>query len=378
MHSGRGWGWRRRPLSRAVHISRIKESDGMKFSASDVAAWTGGECIGPAGTVFTGLEVMDRVGPGELTLIGAKKFARDFSQSPAAGALCSKDIEVDSRPDQAIIRVADADMAMIKVLAHLEPQLDIPPVGVHPTTVLAAGVQIDPTARIGPHCVIGENAVIGGGTILESQVFIGSGCRLGRDCQLYAQCVVRAQSTLGDRVILHSGCVIGADGFGYVFSGGKHHKIPHIGSVRIEDDCELGANTCVDRGKYSQTVVGLGSKLDNLVQVGHNVRLGKHTILVSQVGIAGSVTAGDYLVMGGGSVLADHINVGTGTQVAGFSAVIDDTPPGARMLGAPARPARQFFSELKALSRLVGSLQELKDLQERIAKLESTTKDDSA
>ena len=348
----------------------------MKFSARDVAVWTRGECIGPAETIFTGIEVIDRVGPGELTLIGAKKFARDFSQSSAAGALCSEDIDVHPRTNQVIIRVANADMAMIKVLEHLEPQLDIPPIGVHPTTTLAAGVQIDPTSRIGPHCVIGENAIIGSGTILESQVFIGSGSRLGRDCRLYAQCVVRAQSTLGDRVILHSGCVIGADGFGYVFSGGKHHKIPHIGSVLIEDDCELGANTCIDRGKYSQTVIGAGSKLDNLVQVGHNVRLGKHTILVSHVGIAGSVTAGDYLVMGGGSVLADHINVGTGTQVAGFSAVVDDTPPGARMLGAPARPARQFFAELKALSRLTESLQELKDLKERVSKLESTAEND--
>jgi UDP-3-O-[3-hydroxymyristoyl] glucosamine N-acyltransferase len=350
----------------------------MKFSARQVTQWTDGQCIGPDNTVFSGIEVVDRVQTGFLTLIGAAKFAKNFASSPAAGALCNADVEVRPRPDQVIIRVPNADLAMIKVLENLQLPSDTPKVGVHPTTTVAATAVIDPSARIGPQCVIGENAVIGCRTVLEAQVFVGDGCVIGNDCRLHAQCVIRAQSELGHRVILHSGCVIGADGFGYVFSEGRHHKIPHIGQVRIEDDCELGANTCVDRGKYTQTVIGAGSKLDNLVQVGHNVVLGRHTILVSQVGVAGSVTAGDYLVMGGGSVLADHITVGAGTQVAGFSAVVDDTPSGARMLGAPARPARQFFAELKALSRLTKSLQDLKELQERVAKIESTTKDHRA
>ncbi len=350
----------------------------MNFSARDVAQWTKGECAGPADTVFTGIETVDKAQVGFLTLVGTAKFAKEFAACPASGALCNAGIAVNPRPDQVVIRVPNADLAMIQVLEKLQPQLDIVPEGIDQTSVVAPTAQIDPTARIGPHCVIGENAVIDRGAVLEAQVFIGAGCRVGEDCHIYAQCVVRAQSQLGKRVILHSGCVIGTDGFGYVFAGGRHHKIPHIGRVLIEDDCELGANTCVDRGKYTQTVVGAGSKLDNLVQVGHNVELGRHTILVSQVGVAGSVTAGDYLVMGGGSVLADHIKVGAGTQAAGFSAVVDDTPAGARMLGAPARPSRQFFAELKALSRLTKSLQELRELQERVAKIESTTKDHRA
>jgi len=347
----------------------------MNFSARQVVDWTGGQCVGSEDTVFTGVEAVDRARPGDLTLVGAPKFAKEFVSGPAAGALCNGDIAVQPRPGQVLIRVPNADLAMIKVLEKLQSKPDIPPVGIHQMSTAAPTARIDPTARIGPYCVIGENASIGRGSILEAQVFIGAGCIIGEDCHLYAQAVVRAQSRLGNRVILHSGCVIGTDGFGYVFADGQHNKIPHIGNVVIEDDCELGANTCVDRGKYTRTVVGAGSKLDNLVQVGHNTVLGRHTILVSQVGIAGSVTAGDYLVMGGGSVLADHIKVGAGTQVAGFSAVVDDTPPGARVLGTPPPPPPEFFSELKALSRLTKSLQELKDLQERVARIESTTED---
>ncbi len=347
----------------------------MNFTAGDAAEWTGGTCQGSPLVSFSGIESLEHAQSGHLTMVANKRFAKTFENSPASGALCTAGIPLSRRPDQAVIEVPDADLAMVRLLEKLSPPHDFPPIGRHPSAVVAPDARISPTARIGPCCVIASGVQIGDRTILEAHNFVGRDSVIGDDCILYAQAVVRPRCTLGHRVIIHSGAVIGADGFGYVFSDGRHIKIPHIGAVLIEEDCELGANACVDRGKYSQTTIGAGSKLDNLVQVGHNVRLGRHTILVSHVAIGGSVIAGDYLAIGGGSVVTDHAKLGAGTQVAGFSAVFEDAAAGSRIAGAPGRPARQFFAELRAIMRLPATLQSIRELQERVTKIESTTED---
>ncbi len=346
----------------------------MPFSALQAAGWCGGKIEGAPGQLFDSMESMELAQQNQLTFIGTTQYARQFEQCRAGGAVCNEDLTVPRRVDQTLIRVSNADLAVAEILAELAPLPDFPPPGVHSTAIIADGVTLGSDVRIGPHCVIQAGAVIGENSVLMAQSFVGRDTRIGSECIFWPQVVVRDGCRIGNRVILHPGCVIGADGFGYRFADGRHVKIPQIGGVIIEDDCELGANTTVDRGKFSNTLIRQGSKLDNLVQVGHNVHLGRHTILVAHVAIGGSVQAGDYLVMGGGAVVADHKTIGTGSQVAGFSAVVTDLAAGDRVVGAPARSGKQYFSELRALHKLPALVQKIQQLEQRITELESSTK----
>ncbi len=356
-------------------VHRVMTSS--SFSARDAAEWCQGRLEGHPDQVFQTMESLEQAGPEHLTFIGQSAYARRFPQSRAGGAVCTQGMHVSRRSDQSLIWVKNADLAVANILEHLAPPPSLPALGVHSTALVDPGVTLGKDIRIGPYVVIQSGTVIRDRTVLMAQVFIGCGVHIGTDCVLWPQVVVRDGCTLGDRVILHPGCVLGADGFGYHFHEGRHVKIPHIGGVRIEDDCELGANTTVDRGKFSQTVVGRGSKLDNLVQIGHNATIGKHSILVAHAAVGGSVRAGDHLLMGGGAVIADHRVLGAGVQVAGFSAVVQDMPAGEKVAGAPARPGREFFAQLRATYRLPEWIDTVRLLEERIAKLESSAKNDS-
>lgn len=350
----------------------------MRFSARQATEWCDGrlETADAAEIQFDGMDTLDRAGPTQLTFIGHAVYAPRLVKSSAGGAICQAGLAISHRSDQVLIRVENADLAVAKILEKLAPPPPFPPVGIHPAAI------VDPTARIGsgvcigPMVLVEAEAKIGNGTILMAQCYVGPGVKIGENCVLWPQVVVRDGSELGDRVVLHPGCVIGADGFGYRFDQGRHVKIPQIGGVRIGHDCELGANTTVDRGKFSYTVIGNGCKLDNLVQVGHNVELGNHCVLVAHVAVGGSVRAGDYLVVGGGAVISDHQVIGQGVQVAAHAAVVNDLPSGSRVVGIPARPGKEFFSQLRATHRLPAMLQTVRELEERITKLESSTKND--
>ncbi len=347
----------------------------MAFSAATAANWCRGTVQGDGARMFQSMEAFDRAQAGHLTFIGIPELAKNMLGCPAGGAICSRGLPVKARPDQVLIWVENADLAVAEVLDKLAIKPALPPVGVHPTAIVDPAAHLGKDVRIGPLTVIEAGAKLGDRTVVMAQGFVGQNSELGADCFLWPQAVVRERCVLGQRVILHSGCVIGADGFGYRLSAGRYVKIPHIGGVSIGDDCEIGANATVDRGKFADTVIGAGSKLDNSVQVGHNVVLGRHTILVSHVAIGGSVRSGDYLTMGGGSVIADHLTLGPGVRVAGFSAVTGDAEPQAQLVGAPARTGREYFSELRALHRLPRLPATLRDLEQRIAALESLTKD---
>ncbi len=346
----------------------------MAFSASTAASWCQGTVQGDGTRMFQSMEAFDRAQAGHLTFIGIPELAKKLLGCPAGGAICSRGLPVKARPDQVLIWVENADLAVAEVLNKLTIKPALPPVGVHPTAVVDPEAHLGKDVRIGPLTIIEAGAKLGDRTVIMAQGFVGQNSELGADCFLWPQAVVRERCVLGQRVILHSGCVIGADGFGYRLSAGRYVKIPHIGGVSIGDDCEIGANATVDRGKFADTLIGEGSKLDNSVQVGHNVVLGRHTILVSHVAIGGSVRTGDYLTMGGGSVIADHLSLGPGVRVAGFSAVTGDAEPQAQLVGAPARTGREYFSELRALHRLPRLPATLRDLEQRIAALESLTK----
>ncbi len=349
----------------------------MPFSALQAAEWCGGKIEGVPGQLFDSMESMELAQANQMTFIGTAVYGRKFDQCPAGGAVCREGLAVPRRADQTLIMVPDADLAVAEILGKLAPPPPFPPIGVHATAIIADTVTLGAGVRIGPYCVVQAGASIGDHTVLMAQSFVGREARIGQECVIWPQVVVRCGCSIGNRVILHSGCVIGADGFGYRFAESRHVKIPQIGGVIIEDDCELGANTTVDRAKFSNTVIGQGSKLDNLVQVGHNVRLGKHTILVAHVGIGGSVQAGDYLVVGGGSIVADHLRIGVGGQVAAFSAATSDMADGDRVVGTPARAGKQYFSELRALHKLPALVQKIQQLEQRIKELESSTKNNS-
>ncbi len=358
------------------HVRAPSEAIAMSFTAADVAQWCNGRIEGSAQRLFTGMNFLDQADGSTLTFVGHSRYGRKLGEHPAAGALCTEGIEVKHRSDQTIIWVKDADLATAQVLGKLAPPAPLPDIGIHPSAIVSPQAVLGREVRIGPLVVVEANATIGDRCVLMAHNFIGRGSTLGEDCTLWPNAVVRERCSLGKRVILHCGCVIGADGFGYRFAGTEHIKIPQIGRVTIGDDCELGANTTVDRGKFGDTVIGDGSKLDNLVQIGHNVALGRGTVLVAHVAVGGSVKAGDYLVMGGGSVIADHVTLGPGTRVAGFSAVTGDAPAGSELVGTPARPAKEYFAELRGLHHLPKSALKLRELEQRISTLESTSKND--
>jgi UDP-3-O-[3-hydroxymyristoyl] glucosamine N-acyltransferase len=216
---------------------------------------------------------------------------------------------------------------------------------VHPTARVENGVTIDPGAVIGPRAEIGSRTLIGAGAA------IGADVRIGRDCSIGANVCI-AHAIIGDRVIVHPGCAFGQDGFGYVMGAHGYRKIPQIGRVIIQDDVEIGACTCIDRGGFRDTVIGEGTKIDNQVQVGHNVVIGRHCVLVSQVGIAGSVTIEDFVVLGAKVGVKDHVTIGEGSQIAAISNVGGNIPPGSRWGGTPAKPMKQWLREVSLLTRL--------------------------
>jgi UDP-3-O-[3-hydroxymyristoyl] glucosamine N-acyltransferase len=244
-----------------------------------------------------------------------------------------------------------------------------PPVGRHPTAIVAPSTSVADGARVGANVVIGDDCRIGKNCILHAGVFIGSDVTIGDDCEIFPNVVVRERITIGSRVIIHAGAILGSDGFGYRWNGKQHVKIPQIGTVIIEDDVEIGSAVCIDRAKFGATRVGEGTKIDNLVQIAHNVVIGPHCIIVGQAGLAGSVTLGAGVVLGGQSALRDHIKLGAAAAVAACSGVAEDVDPKTIVSGLPALPHRQTLREQAALRRLPDLVVQVRKLQEEVEQL---------
>jgi UDP-3-O-[3-hydroxymyristoyl] glucosamine N-acyltransferase len=247
----------------------------MTFTAADIAKHLGGEVIGDPGVVLGGFAQADTAKAGDLAFAENETYLARAEQSAASAILVSANLTSTTKT---LIRVPNARVAFAKVLPLFFPEPKFSP-GVHPTAVVAATSKIDASAHLGPWCVIGEGAVIGAYCVLDSHVSIGAGCRLGDESRLFAHVTLYPGTVIGARVRLHAGVVIGADGFGYVFDQGRHLKVPQIGNVVIHDDVEVGANSTIDRGALGSTLIGKGTKIDNLCQIGHNVLLGEHNIL---------------------------------------------------------------------------------------------------
>ena len=331
----------------------------MIFTAAEVAEHLQGEVQGDATASLIGFAPADRAQAGDLTFAENETFFAQAEESAATAIIADARF---SSTRKTVIRVKHPRVAFARVLALFFPDPKFAP-GIHPGAVVAASAQIDPTAHIGPHCTVGERVRIGVNAVLESGNFVGDDSIIGDDSRLFPNAVLYARTELGQRVRIHAGTVIGSDGYGYVLDEGMHRKVPQIGQVIIGDDVEIGANVTVDRGALGATRIGRGTKIDNLVQIAHNVVIGEHCLLISQVGIAGSSKLGNYVILAGQSGLAGHLKIGNQVTVGAQSGVMTDIPDGEKWLGAPAQPDRQA-------KRMMLAMMQLPDLIKRVAELE--------
>ncbi len=316
---------------------------------ADIVALVGGRYDGPPGLRITGVTTLSDADAGQLSFLGNPKYASQLAETRAGVLLVAEALEGQ---DARFIRVKDVYLALSQIITRWFAERPAP-AGISSKADVAASAIVGKNARIGPFVAIGDGVIIGDDVTIYANVTIESGSSIGDGTVIHPNVSICHGSRIGRRCIIHSSAVIGSDGYGFATHGGRHHKIPQIGIVRIEDDVEVGAGTTIDRAALGETVIGEGTKIDNLVQIGHNVRVGKHCLLVSQVGIAGSTVLGDYVVVAGQSGFAGHLTIGNRVQVAAKSAVLADVAEGQKVMGTPAIPFREFARREATLRRLV-------------------------
>ncbi|MBX3356248.1 MAG: UDP-3-O-(3-hydroxymyristoyl)glucosamine N-acyltransferase [Phycisphaeraceae bacterium] len=324
-------------------------------SSGEVAALVSGTLEGPGDLPVRGIDALDRASAEQVTFAGDEAHCRRIEHSRARVVILSEGLDPgEAARGRAIIRVRSAESAIIALLEAFAPPPHRPEPGVHPMAAVHPTATIGENARIGAFVSVGEGARVGRGVTLHEGVRIGAGGDIGDGCELHANAVVHARCSLGQRVVLHAGVVVGGDGFGYRPSpdGRGLRRVPHLGIARLEDDVEIGACTCIDRAKFGETVVGAGTKIDNLCQVAHNVRIGRSCVIAALVGVAGSTTIGDGTKIGGQVGIADHLTIGRGVSIAATAAVMGDIPDGATWAGVPAQDARLALREAAVVRKL--------------------------
>ncbi len=331
------------------------------FTAAEIAKELDGQVVGDPSTPLTGFSSASVAKGGDLTFAENETFFHKAEQSAAAAILIDGPYTSGSKT---VIRVANARVGFARVLPLFFPERAFAP-GIHPSSVCAPSAEIDPAAHIGPLCVIGENVKIGPQAVLQGGNHIGDNSAIGAGSQLFPNAVLYSQTQIGQRVRIHAGAVIGADGFGYVPDAGIHRKIPQVGHVIIHDDVEIGANVTIDRGALGPTVIGKGTKIDNLVQIAHNVVIGENCLVVAQVGIAGSTRVGSDTTLAGQAGLTGHLKIGNKVIVAAQSGVMHDIPDGGKWFGSPAQPDRQAKRQMIAVQQLPELIRRVSELEWR-------------
>jgi len=331
----------------------------MSFTAAHIAKELQGEVLGDGSLALTGFAPATTAKPGDLTFAENETFFLKAEQSAASAILIDGPF---TSTKKVLIKVTNARIAFAKVLPFFFPDKKFAP-GIHSTAVVDSSAKVDATAHIGPHCVIAEGAKIGANVVLESTIHVGPSTSIGADSHIFPNVSIYALTQIGQRVRIHAGTVIGSDGFGYVFDSGIHRKIPQVGCVIIQDDVEIGANVCVDRGALGPTTIGKGTKIDNLVQIAHNVTIGEHCLIVGQAGVAGSTKIGNYTTLAGQVGIAGHLKIGNKVIVAAQSGVMHDIPDGAKYLGAPAQPDRDAKRQMIAIQQLPELIRRVKELE---------------
>lgn len=339
----------------------------MKLTAAELARRLDAALEGDGAVEISGVAGVREAGPGEITFVANQRYAAAVAATRASAVVVHKAWD---RPcaAPALLRVDDPDKAFARIAEWFAPPALTPPPGVHPTAIVAPGAKLGRDVSVGPYCVIEPGVRIGDGSALGAACYIGHDAVLGKDVKLYPHVTVRERVRIGDRVIVHNGTVIGSDGFGYTVDGkGVRQKIPQIGTVVIGDDVEIGANVTIDRARFGRTRIGNGVKIDNLVQIAHNVVIGDHAVIVAQVGIAGSAEVGAKAVLAGQAGVGGHLVIGEGAVVGGQAGVTKDVPPKTFVSGYPAAPHAKT-------TRLQAHVAHLPDLKKKVDELEARLK----
>lgn len=333
-------------------------------TVAELTALVGGEAPAEhAAVVLTGPAGLAEAQPGEVSFFGHPRYASDLKTTRASAVLVPRDFAGET--PAVCIKVDDPSSAFTLVTRQFLPAPVAPVPGIHPSAVVDAGATVAPDASVHALAVIEAGAVIGSGTVVGSGCFVGRGAKIGNACLLHPHVAVRENCVVGDRAILHCGVVVGSDGFGYDTKNGRHEKIPQSGIVVVGNDVEIGANTTIDRARFGRTVIGEGTKIDNLVMIAHNVVIGRHCIICAQVGISGSTQIGDYVVLAGQAGLVGHIKVGDGAIVGAQSGLSNDLEPKAIVVGSPPRPIGEWKRSIVRIDKLGQLYDRVKKLEER-------------
>ena len=339
------------------------------LTVSEVASLVGGTVVGDGSVAITGVAGIKEAVEGEITFFGNPKYESYLASTGASAIIVPQ--EVDSRhTDKPLVQTDNPYLSFVKVIELLGPKPVRPAPGVHSSALVADSAKLGEGSCISGYAVIEEEAVIGRNTAIFPFVYVGRGTVIGDNCVIYPNVTIRESVQIGNRVIIHSGTVVGSDGFGYTKDGAGHRKIPQTGIVVIEDDVEVGSNVSIDRATVGATIIKKGTKIDNLVQIAHNVLVGEHSIIVAQVGISGSTVLGESVTLGGQAGLVGHIEIGDGAVVGAQAGVISSVPAGTCVSGYPAKPHREAMKLQASVQHLPELYKLVRQLEKRLNRLE--------
>jgi UDP-3-O-[3-hydroxymyristoyl] glucosamine N-acyltransferase len=371
----------RNGASRNGHASRnqpVSAGDtAHRMTAGDIALLLGAELVGDAQTLITSVAGIESALPGSILFVENEALLQSAFDSPAAAIIASSAVAEDlhrvEKNNKPTLLTGNPRLAFAKVMEYFQPK-PIRVVGVHPSAVVEDDAYVGENVTIGTNCVVGHGVHIGDNTTLHANVVVSDGAQIGDDCTLHAGVVIGHQVNIGKRVLVHPGSVIGSEGFGYVLDNGRHRKVPQLGTVIIEDDVEIGANVCIDRATIGATRIGEGTKIDNLVQIAHNVQIGKNCILCGQVGVSGSVIVEDYVIMAGQAGLADHVKIGKGAILGAKTGIMGNVPSGDVVMGSPAMSQRDFLKREAAARKLPETMRAFRLLEKQVQALQEEVK----
>ena len=344
----------------------------MVATVEQLAALVRGRLLGDGNVPIRAARPVAEAGPGDITFIENERFTKLLRSSPASAAIVGPHFRVGASElgqSLAVIEVEDPMAAFLAVRSHLQGESRPRWTGIHPQAWVAPTARLGPDVAVYPFAFVGDDAVVGEGSTLYAGSVIGAGCVLGRECTIHPNAVLYPNVTLGDRVEVHAGSVLGGDGFGYRQTAGRHVKIPHTGRLEIGNDVEIGSNCTIDRATFETTRIGEGTKIDNLVMIGHNNQIGRHNLLCGQVGIAGSCQTGDHVIMAGQAGIKDNTRIGAGVIVGAQAGVHRNVPDGQRVLGSPAIPVGEQRRIFQMIARLPEMHRQLRELAAQVAVL---------
>jgi UDP-3-O-[3-hydroxymyristoyl] glucosamine N-acyltransferase len=363
-----------------AHVAQKATDSARSMTVGEIARLLGAELVGDAQTLITGVAGLDTTGPGMISFVEHERLLSAAMESSASAIIAPMNLDPKvvskakrTRRGKPILLTGNPRLAFAKVMEHLSP-LSMPEAGVHPSAIIEPTAHIGTGVTIREFCYVGAHAHIADGVVLYPHVVVGDGAQIGDASILYPSVVINHHVHIGRRVRIHSGTVIGGDGFGYVMDGDRHYKMPQVGTVIIEDDVEIGANVCIDRATMGATRIGAGTKIDNLVQIAHNVQVGRNCILCGQVGLSGSVIVEDNVVMAGQAGLADHVKIGRGAVLGAKVGIMADVDAGSFVMGSPAIPQRDFMKREASARKLPELVRTVRQLERDVLALQEKLK----